>query len=414
MKNDFNNEDFATNFQIIDEEKNKNTIILTEKNKNKKAEKIAIKIGFVAVCFASIGLGLGMGLNISKGLVLKYEQNQFKFNVASNLEEDTNLLLTSSNNIVSILKEISGSVVNISTTSTSRDFFNQIYKNSGSGSGIIYKIEGDKIYIATNNHVVENSETVTVSITGSEQIPANLIGKDPSSDLAVISINKKHLEELNIKDIKVAKFGDSNNIEVGEYVFPIGNALGKGKTVTQGIISAQNKEINIDGKKLTVLQTDAAINPGNSGGALVNTDGEVIGINTAKLSDSAIEGIAYAIPSNVAVKVLDEIIENGSIEKPFLGIMGFTLTEDLKVLYNLTTDGVFVTNVEENSNAERAGLRATDIITSFNGNTVTKIEDISNILSTLKIGDTITLEVIRSGVNKVSLTTVLEGITVNF
>lgn len=410
----FDNDDF----QVIDDNNiSKQTIVLSDSQsdnqfkKNRKLKLKAIKTfskgTLIVLCCASVGLGAGIGLNISENLVTKYEQSNFSFNISESNSENSNLLLTSSNSLVNTIKEASQSVVNITTTSVSRSFFNQTYENSGSGSGIIYKVQDDKVYIITNNHVVDGATTVSVSITGEEQVSAKLVGQDASSDLAVIYVELQDFIDAGISEVVPAKFGDSEQVEVGEYVFPIGNALGEGKTVTQGIISAQNKEIVIDGTKLTVIQTDAAINPGNSGGALINTDGEVIGINTAKLSSSAIEGIGYAIPANTAITVAEEIILNGSNEKPYFGIMGFTLTDDIKYTYNIKVDGVFVTEVESGSSADKCGLKSTDIIVGFNGVQISTIEDLSSALSQCKYGDTVEVNIIRSGVQEMSLTATL-------
>ena len=387
---------------IVSGDEDKTNIRKNKRYKDKTLKKLG-KVSIIILSCASLGFGAGLGINLSKDLVNKYEQSNFSFNIAQSTEENGNLLLTSTNSLVDIIKNSSQSVVNITTTSVSRGFFNQVYENSGSGSGIIYKIEDEKVYIITNNHVVEDATTVSVSITGQEQVAASLVGQDANSDLALIYVNLTDFYDAGISEVVTATFGNSDKVEVGEYVFPIGNALGEGKTVTQGIISAQNKEIVIDGNSLTVIQTDAAINPGNSGGALINTDGEVIGINTAKLSSSAIEGIGYAIPINTAVEVAESIIKNGSNEKPIFGIMGFTLTEEIKRTYNIKVSGVFITEVESGSSAEKAGVKATDIITNFNGLEIKTIDDLSEALGKCKSGDTVKVIVIRSGVQELEL-----------
>lgn len=387
---------------IVSGDEDKTNIRKNKRYKDKTLKKLG-KVSIIILSCASLGFGAGLGINLSKDLVNKYEQSNFSFNIAQSTEENGNLLLTSTNSLVDIIKNSSQSVVNITTTSVSRGFFNQVYENSGSGSGIIYKIEDEKVYIITNNHVVEDATTVSVSITGQEQVAASLVGQDANSDLALIYVNLTDFYDAGISEVVTATFGNSDKVEVGEYVFPIGNALGEGKTVTQGIISAQNKEIVIDGNSLTVIQTDAAINPGNSGGALINTDGEVIGINTAKLSSSAIEGIGYAIPINTAVEVAESIIKNGSNEKPIFGIMGFTLTEEIKRTYNIKVNGVFITEVESGSSAEKAGVKATDIITNFNGLEIKTIDDLSEALGKCKSGDTVKVIVIRSGVQELEL-----------
>ncbi|MGN1319244.1 MAG: S1C family serine protease, partial [Lachnospirales bacterium] len=268
--------------------------------KNKKAKKyrygksIAVGLTGVVLCGASLGFFLGVGLNTSEKIVTgvsNISRGNFSFEEVSQQTIATDAkpmnLVADEDSIAKTIASVENAVVNISIKSQSVNFFNQVYESEGAGSGIIYKIDGDKVYIVTNNHVVDGASQVTISVTGNEQISAKLVGKDSAADLAVIYISKKDMENAGIKEINAAKFSSGDNIEVGESVIAIGNALGRGKTATLGIISAENKEINIDGKKFNVIQTDAAINPGNSGGALINTRGEVIGINTAKLSDSS-------------------------------------------------------------------------------------------------------------------------------
>lgn len=373
------------------------------KKRRKKVAKVILKSGAVASCCLFLGVGIGTGAIVSKNFISKKEQTNFKFNVSdlSQASLKDNVILTS-NSASSIFKEVGDSVVNISTKASGGFFYSEL-KDLGSGSGIIYKVDGDKVYILTNNHVIEGASYVTISVTGEEQVEANLVGTDPSSDLAVLSVSKKDMESSGIENVTVAKFADSDTVEVGDFVFPIGNALGRGKTMTQGMISAQNKQINIDGKNLTVIQTDAAINPGNSGGALMNSDGEVVGINTAKLSSSAIEGIGYAIPSNIATDIADQIINNGYVARPYFGIMGKTITENTKRIYNLNVNGVIVVEVEKGSNAEKAGIKAGDIITSFKGETIETVDDLSIALNKCKPNDTVSVGVIREGSKPIAL-----------
>lgn len=373
-----------------------------KKSKNTNSKKIFFKF-FASMCgITFLGVGIGAGTIIAKNVVIKYEKDNFKFDI-NNQEILNEQISLTSNNIANVFEKVGDSVVNISTLTAGR----YMISGAGSGSGIIYKVEGDTVYIITNNHVIENASTITISITGEEQVTANLIGADPSSDLAIISTSKKELEQAGIKEIKVAKFADSDQVKVGEFVFPIGNALGRGKTITQGIISAQNKQINIDGKKLTVLQTDAAINPGNSGGALINSNGEVVGINTAKLSSSAIEGIGYAIPTNIALKVAEDIIQNGSVQKPYFGVYGETITDEIKTIFNLKTGGVLITYVEERSAAAKAGIIPTDIITSFNGQKVETLEQLSEAIKATKVNTSVDVEIVRNGQQQMTLKVVL-------
>lgn len=383
------------------------------KAKRKKVAKSVLKTGVVASCFLCLGVGVGSGIIISENFISKQEQSSFKFDVdLKNASLNENIMLTS-NSASSIFKEVGDSVVNISTKASS-GFFSQQLQDLGSGSGIIYKVDGDKVYILTNNHVIEGATYVTISVTGQEQVEASLVGTDPSSDLAVLSVSKQAMTKSGIQNVTVAEFADSDTVEVGDFVYPIGNALGMGKTMTQGMISAQNKKINIDGKNLTVIQTDAAINPGNSGGALMNTDGQVVGINTAKLSSSAIEGIGYAIPSNVAKGIADEIINNGYVKRPYFGIMGTTITENTKRIYGINVDGVIVVEVEKESNAEKAGLTPGDIITSFNGQKIASVDDLSSAINGCKIGDTVSFDIIRQGNKQVTLSVTLAETNTSF
>ncbi len=378
-------------------------LILDDEKQEKKIKKNKIKKTFfktitVILCFTFLGLGIGAGNSIAKNLVAKQERANFSFGTTTDDYNVTEVSLSSSD-ISSVFEEVGESVVNISTIIVTQN----VFTGTSSGSGIIYKIDGDKVYIITNNHVIEDAKAITVSVTGTEQVSASLVGSDASSDIAVLSVSKTALQEAGIENVTVAKFSDSDNVKVGEFVFAIGNALGMGKTITQGIISAQNKEINIDGVSLTVLQTDAAINPGNSGGALINSQGEVVGVNTAKLSSSAIEGIGYAIPINTAVSVANNIIENGSVQKPYLGIQGQTVTEDIKRIFNLKTDGVLVIDVEEGGAAYKAGIIATDIITSFNGTPISSLEDLSNAIKDAAVNEVVEVTVIRNGFQEMNI-----------
>ncbi|MDO5389284.1 MAG: trypsin-like peptidase domain-containing protein, partial [Clostridia bacterium] len=385
-----------------------------EHNKIKYSYKKGIAAGLagVVLCGGSLGFFLGVGLNASKSLTNAIRGGfSFSSTAESSSASPTALnLVASEDSIAKVVAGVENSVVNISIKAqTASNWFGQTYESEGSGSGIIYKVDGDKVYIVTNNHVVEDANSVTVSITGKEQVSAKLVGKDASSDLAVISVSKADLTAAGVTDVTAAKFGNSDDMQVGETVIPIGNALGQGKTATLGIISAQNKEINIDGKTLTVIQTDAAINPGNSGGALVNTSGEVIGINTAKLSSDAVEGIGYAIPISSAKTIIDTLMENGTVDKPYLGIQGYTIDENFEKIYGINIPGVFVSKVETGSAAEEAGLEATDIITAIDGTAVADIDSLSSEISKHKSGDSITLTIIRDGRQEMTVTATLQN-----
>lgn len=384
-----------------------------QKQKRKKVKKVVFKTSMALSCCLCVGAGIGIGSVTSKAFIAKKEQSSFKFEIPEVSDKlKDNAILTSAS-ASTIFKEVGDSVVNISTKATSGFFSNEL-RDLGSGSGIIYKVDGDKVYIITNNHVIEGAQYVTISVTGEEQVEANLIGADPRSDLAVLSVSKNDMKQSGIQNVNVAKFANSDEVEVGDFVFPIGNALGRGKVMTQGMISAQNKQINIDGKDLTVIQTDAAINPGNSGGALMNAEGEVVGINTAKLSSSAIEGIGYAIPSNIAKDIVDQIIDNGFVERPHFGIMAKTITEKTKRIYGINTNGVIVIEVEKGSNAEKAGLKTGDIIVSFNGEQIKTVDDLSNAINKCKPNDTVSFDILREISKPMTLTVTLSSDKTNF
>ena len=394
-----------TNNDAGDDSKEKSTKKYTYK------KSIAVGLAGTILCGASFGYFLGVGLNASNSVISGINNainGSFSFSKINNKNNDTSTTnnstvstsASSKQNISKTVSNIENSVVNISIKVTASNMFNQTVDEEGSGSGIIYSQDNDKVYILTNNHVVDSTNSVTISITGKEQINAKLVGKDATSDLAVISVSKSDLKSAGIENITTAKLGDSDKIEVGQTVIAIGNALGQGKTATVGIISAENKVLNIDGVKYNAIQTDAAINPGNSGGALVNTDGEVIGINSAKASQTSVEGTGYAIPINQAKTIAKELMEKGTVDKPYLGISGYSITDDFKKMYNININGVFVGKIESNSPAEKSGLQVSDIITAVDGQTINSIEELSKIISSHKSNDTITLSVIRNGNQK--------------
>ncbi len=388
-------------------------ITVNKKKKNHKfVRRTAVACATIAIFGGSIGFGAMIGSKASENMPIENSgYSEFKFH---NIPEAEQMSISDNNEIINIVKNTSNSVVNISITAQQTDFFNRIYEDTGSGSGIIYKEDNEKIYIVTNNHVIDGATSVNISITGKEQIPAKLVGKDAQSDVAVISVLKSDLQKANIQNIKIAEFADSDAVEVGEYVLAIGNALGQGKTVTQGIISAQNKQVNIDGKNLNVLQTDAAINPGNSGGALVNSTGKIIGMNTAKLSGTTVEGTGYALPSTSVKAIADELIANGTISQAYLGISGFTMSEDFMAMYNITTKGVFIKGVEDMSAASAAGLKYSDIITSINGTAISTMEELSKAISKCKVGDNIQIGIIRNGNQPMTVTATLMDMNSKF
>lgn len=268
-----------------------------------------------------------------------------------------------------------------------RNFFQP---RNGTGSGVIVSEDG---YIVTNNHVVEYADIIKVSLSDKREFTATKIGTDPSTDLALLKIEATNLEPVN--------FADSDDVEVGEWAAAVGNPFSYLKsTVTAGIISAKGRDLDIIKGEKTIeefIQTDAAINPGNSGGALVNTKGELIGINTAIATPTGVyAGYSFAIPSNLVVRVIKDIKENGNIERGRLGVQGDTVDEDLIQEFNLYADkGFYVAKVDRGSAAQFAGVIPGDVIIGINGTKVDVFEDLYKEMEFAKAGDTIKLTVLR-------------------
>ncbi len=293
------------------------------------------------------------------------------------------------------------SIVGIEVEFTVNTYFNRTQTATAKGSGIIMSSDG---YILTNNHIISSSDSslfyevskatsIKVSIYNDDtQYEATIIGTDEQTDLAVLKIEKEGLTP--------AELGDSDSILVGQFVLSVGNPLGLQSSVTSGIISALNREITAEnGTIYTVIQTDCAINAGNSGGALVDGNGKVIGINTLKLSGSGIEGMGFAIPINDTIEIYNELIKNGKIARPFIGITGVDLSEEQAKYYNLPI-GIYVQKIEIQSSAEEAGLKIGDVILKIDEIEVKTMSELDKIKNTKKIGDTIVLTIFRSGEEK--------------
>ena len=296
--------------------------------------------------------------------------------------------------ITGVVQTVSRSVVsiNIEVPSNNR-FFGRVY-NPGSGSGIIFAEDEDFLYIATNNHVVYRASRIGVSFDDENEVEAVFIGGDWYADLAVISVLRS---DVLGKDYDIAVFGDSDEMLVGDEVVAIGNPMGGGQTATRGIVSAVNRQITVDGRTLDVLQTDAAINPGNSGGALANIHGKVIGINTAKAISFHIEGMGYAIPSNEALAILEQLLEEGTTPRPFLGVTTMQINEDTRRMHALPSIGLMVRYVQPGSPADEGGIQEFDLIVGYNQNPVVTIDDLLYGLNQSGVGGAATLQIYRNG-----------------
>ncbi len=281
--------------------------------------------------------------------------------------------------VVPISKKVLPSIVAIKVKAQVTNIFGKKVNAQGTGSGIIMDDQG---HIVTNNHVVEGANELIVVLFDGSELPAQLIGRDPVSDLAVIKVEQKGLP--------FAEFGDSSQVEVGELAIAIGSPMGTdfAGSVTSGIISGLNRQVAIGDRTMDLIQTDAAINPGNSGGALVNSEGKVIGINVLKLSESAVEGMGFSIPIDEAKPIIDQLIKNKKVVYPSMGIQGSTITKE-DAAANALPLGVYVHAVIPKSGAESAGIKQGDIITAIDGQKVLTIEEVISIVSKHKIGDTI-------------------------
>ena len=308
--------------------------------------------------------------------------------------------------VSAIAKECKSSVVAITTTSVEevQSFFGtQSYQTQGAGSGIIVAQNDDELLIATNNHVVSGAQTLSVCFDDDkDQVYEGAIkGTDPDNDLAVVAVNLSDLSDTTKSSIKIATMGDSDNLEVGEQIVAIGNALGYGQSVTTGIVSALNREVTIDNTTSSLIQVDAAINPGNSGGALFNMKGELVGINSAKYASEEVEGMGYAIPITKAKDILDDLMTRQTrtkvdeAKRGYLGISCLDVSSDASQMYNLPS-GVYVKEVGQGGAAEAAGIKAGDIITKFDGLSVSSKEALVSTLENYAAGETVEVVVERA------------------
>ncbi len=274
----------------------------------------------------------------------------------------------------------------------------QTYESSASGSGIIIGQNEEELLIVTNYHVIEDAKEIAIEFIDGESYSAEVKGTASENDLAVVSVKLSDISAATLGKIKVAVLGDSTTLKLGEPAIAIGNSLGYGQSVTVGYISATERTVQISDKTMTLIQTDAAINPGNSGGALLNIKGEVIGINSAKLSDTSVEGTGYAIPISDAAPIINDLMSSTHVsdeEKPYLGIYGSSVPETYQTKFGWPA-GAYVSRVLSDSPAELAGLQSGDIITAIDDKKVDSMDDLETILSDHKVGDKINITIART------------------
>ncbi len=277
----------------------------------------------------------------------------------------------------------------------------QEYESESLGSGIIVGENNDELLIVTNNHVIEGANTLSVSFIDNEVYEATLKGADTENDLAVIAVKLADVSESTLRQIKVAKSGDSSELVIGQPVVAIGNALGYGQSVTTGIVSALDREIDIDNLSSKLIQTDAAINPGNSGGALLNMKGEVIGINSAKFAASQVEGMGYSIPISTAMPIIEDLMSRETRElvdesdASYLGITGLSVTSQVSETYGIP-EGIYISEVYSDTPAQAAGLQKGDVVKKFDGISVTSIKELQERLQYYKAGESVDILIERA------------------
>lgn len=360
--------------------------------------KTVAKAACLGVVFGLAASAVMFGVNkATGGTVAATNGNTPSYNVQIVKTSADGVQTTDSNDVSDVVSNVMPGIVAVNTTveSTSTDWFGRQYtqESKGAGSGMIISEENNTLYVMTNYHVVEGAKEVSVQFNDGNSATATVKGYDEDKDVAVLTIDMTQLSEDTKNAIAVMVMGDSDQLKAGESAIAIGNALGYGQSVTTGVISAVNREVALTDKTMTLIQTSAAINPGNSGGALLNGKGEVIGMNTVKYSDTSVEGMGYAIPINTALETAKGIIDGTIVAKTdettaFLGITGGTLDKDTAAAYNAPA-GIYVSNVASGSAAQRAGLQAGCIITGFNGEDVTTMEDLQAMIQKCAPGDNV-------------------------
>lgn len=381
------------------------------KKKSNKAAKKALKFVGSAALFGLVAGGTFLGFNKiyyhfnpESNPASSYSSNDLANQLQIPNQKTTLPTTTVSNNVSILETDVSAIVektmpatVAITSQFVTRNYFYGEYTQEGGGSGIIIGENDTEYLIATNNHVVENASEITIAFIDGNTAQAYIKGRDSAADLAVIAVKKDSISEDTKNAIAIATLGNSEEVKVGNMVIAIGNALGNGQSTTVGWISAKDREItNSDtGTTMTVLQTDAAINPGNSGGALLNMKGEVIGINSAKLTGTKIEGIGYAIPISKALPIVNDLMNREILtedEKGYLGIQlsDVDITAEIAAAYNWPM-GVYIKSVYPNSGSEKAGLMAGDIITAVNGVAITTRAQLQEKITSYRYGTSITI-----------------------
>lgn len=369
----------------------------------------ALVFGIVAaVCFESVCYFSRKVLGINTPAITTSKQIGTTTTGSSKKVATGAAIAGGTNDVSSIVEQTMPAVVAITCTSEATNYYSlfgnsQQQEQQSSGTGFIIGQSNSELLIATNNHVIDGAKTISVQFIDEQVYEASVKGKDSSNDLAVVAVKLKKIKKSTMNKIKIADVGDSDSLKVGEMAVAIGNSLGYGQSVTVGYISAKNREITetseTDGStnSIKAIQTDAAINPGNSGGPLINLKGEVIGINSAKIADSSVEGVGYAIPISQATPIIDELKDKEELsdsQKGYLGISGRTVGSEASS-YNIPS-GVYVAEVSKGGAAEEGGIKVGDIITAINNQDVRSIESLKEKANGYRKGTEVELTIQRS------------------
>ena len=381
------------------------------KKPQKKIPKAVAVTGF-ALLFGVVSSGTFLASNVVGSKVLGLT-GVTKTNTTATKSVSSNASLSKSSSVVtsdvsSIVENVMPSIVSITNMSVQQvqDFFGGVsqQQSESAGTGIIISQNDSELLVVTNNHVVAGSDTLTVTFDDGTSVEANIKGTNSEYDIAVVAVPLDSISDDTMKKISVATLGDSTQLKVGEPAIAIGNALGYGQSVTTGVISALNRSVSETNEQTgettesdaKLIQTDAAINPGNSGGALLNENGEVIGINSVKYSSTEVEGIGYAIPMSVAKPIIESLIQDGKYtneNQAYLGIKGGDVSSEM-VAYGFP-QGVYVSSVSAGSGAANAGLQEGDIITAVDSTKISSMTELQSALKSYKAGDKVTLTVAR-------------------
>lgn len=385
----YNNENYYGNIPPEPDKRRRQRKNGSKNNKNGMGKKAAKLVASAAV-FGLVAGACFVGVSVAKDKLYPSTADRIETTsgtTSAKSETSSSGSSSSSSNVASVVNEVMPSVVSITSTIQSSNYYGfGIQESEGAGSGFIVAKTKDNLMIATNNHVVSDATSLTVGFVDDTTAKATVVGTDSSADLAVISVKIKDIKDSTASKIKVATLGSSDDLKVGEEVVAIGNALGYGQSVTTGVVSAKNREVSLTDGTMNLLQTDAAINPGNSGGVLINMDGQVVGINNAKLEDTSVEGMGYAIPITTAKTILTDLMNANSVstkDAAFLGVVGRDINESYSSALGIPS-GIYVSQVVSGSPAEKAGISAGDVITKFEGNNVSTMSGLKEKLALKK------------------------------